>query len=308
LIDWQTYFNEAIDEFRNQFEKLDSKAKEKAIKKFKNDLLFEPCQVEVLELEENGIIAFLISHNANEEDKKVIVKTKVNSESLSERYKSKNYSYSEPELSPIKLMLTLAPALNEPFIIFTKNGIFTWYEMTPKQFAEYLFKEINKDFREEKFKAIIKSTSDLEKLIAQIPQKETRAKLLSNTKSIDQAMSEIRRLDNDMDKVRKMVGMTKEIQDWRVFATDLERIKSEHLPKEIFDAKLTELNTKIEALSDMREAYNSVLAQQSEFMKQQAAVMQQQSSFITWIKYATVLVPLAVLLSPIINAIIIHFL
>jgi len=74
-----------------------------------------------------------------------------------------------------------------------------------------------------------------------------------------------------------------------------------HVPREVFDAKVNELNTRINSLSDIKEAYDRVLIQQAEVMKQQ-------SSFIAWIKYATILVPIAVVVAPIIEVLIRHFL
>ena len=114
---------------------------------------------------------------------------------------------------------------------------------------------------------------------------------------------EIRRLDGEINKVRQLVGVTKEIQDWKLLVSDVDRLKGEHVPREVFDAKVNELGTRIDSLSEIREAYDKVLAQQNEFMKQQAEVMRQQSSFIKWIKYATILLPIAVISVPIIEII-----
>lgn len=122
---------------------------------------------------------------------------------------------------------------------------------------------------------------------------------------------EIRRLDEEIDKVRQLVGVTKEVQDWKLLVSDVDRLKGEQVPREVFDAKVNELGTRIDSLSEIREAYDKILAQQTEFMKQQAEVMKQQSSFIKWTKYATILLPIAVISVPVIEVISIlirHFL
>ena len=305
-MDWTLYFNEAIEHFRDDFNKLDTETKTRIKKKFDKDLFFEPCQIEVLEFSEKGFVVFFLSHDLELQDK--IVKVQPHAKSLNDSMFGKKYDYAM--LNPIisNSIFGLAATLNEPWIIYTGDSVHTWKEMKPQEFAQYLFKDIQEELKQKQVRTIKDSTSALEKSIAKIPQKGMRDELLSATKRIDEALTEIKRIDDDIGKMRKLVGMTKEVQDWRVLMTDIDRLKTEHVPKEVFESKISELSTRLEALSDIREAYNSILAKQNEFMKQQAAVMQQQSNFITWIKYATVLVPLALLLSPVINAIIIHFL
>ena len=67
------------------------------------------------------------------------------------------------------------------------------------------------------------------------------------------------------------------------------------------------INTRIDALRDIKEAYDKLLSQQNAFMDQQAEVMKQQTSFINWIKYATIIVPIAVVSVPIIEILLRHF-
>jgi len=131
---------------------------------------------------------------------------------------------------------------------------------------------------------------------------------LDTAKKIDGALQEIRRIDGEIGKVRQLIGVSKEYQDWKLLVSDVDRLKGEHVSKEVFKAKLDELDTRINSLAEIREAYDKILAQQNTFMKQQADVMKQQSSFITWIKYATILVPIAVVSVPIIEILLHNFL
>jgi len=58
-------------------------------------------------------------------------------------------------------------------------------------------------------------------------------------------------------------------------------------------AEIDKINVRIDALSNIINAYDKVL--------------NQQSSFITWIKYATILVPIAVVSVPIIELLLHYF-
>jgi predicted transcriptional regulator len=107
-------------------------------------------------------------------------------------------------------------------------------------------------------------------------------------------MQEIKRLDNEIGKVRQLVGVTKEFQDWKLLVSDVDRLKGEHVPREVFESKLRELSTKIEAYEKIEEAYERLSTQQEK-------VLEQQSSFLKWIKYSTILVPIAVAVIPVIE-------
>lgn len=64
-----------------------------------------------------------------------------------------------------------------------------------------------------------------------------------------------------------------------------------------------EMKMRFSLLEKIERVYTNVLAQQNEFMKQQSEVMKQQSSFIRWIKYATILLPIAAISIAIIEVI-----
>jgi len=117
-----------------------------------------------------------------------------------------------------------------------------------------------------------------------------------SAKELDEALEGIRRIDEKINRVRKLVRFSQEYQDWKVLVSDVHRLKGEHVPREVFDAKVDELATRIDSLCVIREAYDKVLAQQTK-------VIEQQSSFIKWIKYATILLPIAVISVPVIEII-----
>jgi len=72
------------------------------------------------------------------------------------------------------------------------------------------------------------------------------------------------------------------------------------VPKEVFESRLKELSTRIQAFEKIEIAYERLTSQQER-------VFEQQSSFLKWVKYSTILVPIAVACIPIIEIIIRHF-
>ena len=194
---------------------------------------------------------------------------------------------------------------------FRKQGI--------ARFVKETLEHFNREFARileglQKISSVERIPADLRAKVGQIKQENIRSDLMKLTDSIEKLIhSYSNRLKDqerlttaireDVDGVRQLVGVSTEYQDWKLLVSDVHRLKGEHVPKEIFDAKVGELGTRIDSLSEIREAYDKILAQQTEFMKQQAEVMRQQSSFIKWIKYATILLPIAVISVPIIEII-----
>lgn len=142
----------------------------------------------------------------------------------------------------------------------------------------------------EKSRTEIKETvSDIKRDAQSIEVEELRTKILEKTaileKQIEPLYGKFKKLEDDLVGVRKLVG-SETYGEWKSLLSEIDKI-----------------NTRIDAVSDIRSAYDKVLAQQNEFMKQQSEVMKQQSNFIKWIKYATVLLPIAVISVPIIEII-----
>ena len=88
----------------------------------------------------------------------------------------------------------------------------------------------------------------------------------------------IAKIEQDVNGVRRLVG-TETFGEWKALLSEIDKI-----------------NTRIDALFHIREAYDKVL-------EQQAKVIEQQSSFIKWIRYATILLPIAVISVPAIEII-----
>lgn len=111
----------------------------------------------------------------------------------------------------------------------------------------------------------------------------TIQKSLENLKKIDEHEQRLMTMENELVGVRRLVG-TVTFGEWKVLLSEIDKI-----------------NTRVDSLNQIKGTYDTVLAQQNEFMKQQAAVMNQQADFMKWVKYATILLPIAVISVPVIE-------
>ena len=168
--------------------------------------------------------------------------------------------------------------------------------------------------REKQRKKIENTVNNLKRDIEAIPENiGLKRQIMETATKLDVEIKELhKRVDDEVNAFREIVGKSEKLLDWKMFSGDVEFLKKTHINKETFNSEIKRLedkiNARIDSIHDIKEAYDKVLSQQNNFMKQQADVMKQQSNFINWIKYATILVPIAVVSVPIIEIVLRHFL
>jgi hypothetical protein len=308
---WKEYVTEVIKDFRQRFENLDTEVRKIIKEELYEDTLLEPCQIEVLA--SSGEICCFVAHDKNVDDMEVIIREVPVGTPFAESEFLTKYRYVPLGQSPREYFL-----LPNKWVVFNTKNLLHPVRGRPKPslFVHRLLRRLteraNEKVRSERVISLEKSASGLEASISKLPESEARSTLGKLAKEIDKALEDIKRVDKELLGVRKIMGASKEYQDWRVLISDVDRLKGEHVSKGEFESEikrvddrikegLNAIGSRVSALSDIREAYDKVLAQQNEFMKQQADVMKQQVSFVTWIKYATILLPIAVISVPIIE-------
>lgn len=312
-IGWKKYLNETIITFRAKFRRLPSSHQSQIRQKALSHSFFTPVQVEALLFEAGKIAVWFIVHDKHLPD--MMFKIHENARSISESEFLKKYPNLRKQSVFLPKWLSLGTAEPNPK---ARGRImyFVWEEthhtflgnFHPQTVASIVLSDVNEAIKSEQVDVIEKSTKGLRKSITKIREENIRNDLLSATKKIDQSLQKIKRLDEEISKVKQQVGVSQEYQDWKLLVSDVDRIKGEHVPREVLEAKVNELNTRIDSLAGIKEAYDKIFAQQNQFMKQQSDVMKQQSSFINWIKYSTILVPIVVACVPIIETLFRHFL
>ena len=244
MISWEKYLTEAITTFRREFERLSLKDQKYIRKKVYDDLPFEPCQVEVLDFGIDKKIVFLLVHDKGLPDLKFNIHKKA--KSMDESEFTKKYNFGFLDSAPLDQAYWQKLFPTHRLFIYTKISLRLKEMMSPQELAQYLLSNAKEQLRNEQVELIKHSTDGLRETIEKIPEKDIRNELLTNTKKIDMSLLEIKRLDEEIGKVRHLVGITKEIQDWKLLVTDVNRLKGEHVPKEVFDAKIERLDEKIE--------------------------------------------------------------
>jgi len=240
MISWEEFLSQTVTAYRKEFNKL-SKRSQKLIKEkeFHNSLL-RPCQIEVLDAGEKKTAVWLVVHDNNLPDMMFKIHKNVKDISVSQFLKKYEFLTAES----LEKVLTAKYSYHEIYMKDTMSGFRR--DVEPQYIGNELLRWSAEPLFEQQYNIIESGTDGLKKSIAKISEVEIRDELLATTKRIDASLQEIRRLDKEIGEVRKLVGVTKEIQDWRLLFTDVGRLKDEHVPKQVFDAKIERLDEKIE--------------------------------------------------------------
>jgi len=140
----------------------------------------------------------------------------------------------------------------------------------PKIYGKTRFKEVYElvesilrgRLRKTKIRSTEEEIKEIEAESKKILDKSLRLKMLSHTGKISDSILDVKRLEQhehrlksieqEIGGVRKMIGTTKEYQDFRVFATDLEELKKTHVHKEVFESEIRRLDQRIEDLKAIK--------------------------------------------------------
>jgi len=312
-MEWEEFLRKFVRTWRAEYQRLDDQVKEAylmAYTKYYNFL--NPCQIEVIDLVEPHNVVWVITRNTDRKDMEFNVNSGIkNLESFLDLKERQDPTW-------FMRFEKVIPRFRHAGSVKKRGGSVWGYEENVT-YATFFYNLLEKDpvevarehvssheryLERNLIRKDMKQATDLIKSnVNQITDLKLRSRLAKATRKLDDSLSEIRRIDEHerkihlMEKeivgVRRLVG-TETFGEWKVLLSEIDK-----------------MSTRIDALSDIRDAYDKVLAQQNEFMKQQSEVMKQQSSFIKWVKYATILLPIAVISVPvieIISVVIRHFL
>jgi len=317
---WKEYIRSNILDFRNKFHDLPEEVRE--LRPHLAALIAKPTQVVVFQPTDSELTHMLILHSENSPDMDTIVYEGMTSQELAVQASEQHPEWRPlVNLNKVKHAITHSAHSRGGYFWerrYYDNSLLWTFGFDPRSggtpmgtLSKMLSNEVNDLLKTQREREKIEETvGDIRRDVEAIPEKvELRNKIIEATGRLEEQIKKLdKKYEEEISGFRKIVGTTKEFQDFRVFTTDVTDLKKSHVPREVFDAKVSELHTRINSLSEMKTEYDKLLSQQNEFMKQQAEVMKQQSSFVTWIKYSTILVPVAVVSAPIIYALLRRFL
>lgn len=285
-------------------------------------------QIVVITFTKSDDVFFLFANSEKRPDLQIIVYQNIDFECLwdnSEIVETLTGLFGENGVNVIQGHLkpyNFSPSLVLSTMILSESIFLVHYGHDPRidglSIGDEFFHDVKftiRNIKREKQSKKIENTVDvLKRDVEAIPETfKFKTQILETTSRLGVEIQELhKRVDEEIGAFREIVGKSEKLQDWKMFSGDVDFLKRTHVNKETYNSEIKRLedtiNTRIDSIQNIKEAYDKVLSQQNEFMGQQAKVIEHQSSFINWIKYATILVPLAVVSVPIIELVLRHFL
>lgn len=304
---WREYVDSNIKKFREDFARLNIVQKEIAENASSSVYSFTflaPIQVVLVEISDYPVVIIVLLHKPSLPDKAIVIIENVPSfelqkrllkEPLSPRWLTtealndigNNFSQMLPSLLKERYQNSAIglPEANGSMWIFPKDSLKLPATLS-KTFLDDMIDGVTDILKAEELQEMGKTVKSISEEVETIQAPLLRDKMLESMQKLQDHIRKIEEIDsrqekieNDLSGVHRLMG-TKTFGDWKLLGTEIDNLR-----------------VRIDSLYQIQQAYDKVLAQQAEVMKQQ-------SSFITWIKYATILVPIAVLLSPILDILI----
>jgi hypothetical protein len=257
-----------------------------------------PCQIQLFEFPSINKVVFIITTDPKKPDAQIIVneaikitpseyiasKGNINQEAKTIlEFAGENWN--ENYLNEL-LPLTFSH-VNSTGLLFSYNPSKTLHprDLATKIFyynRAYVLRAIYQSIVKESINSIIKKSEE-GTTIDKLELSDLKKTFEQSIKKVEEQEEKIVSLQNNINGIQKLVG-TETYGEWKVLLTEIDK-----------------LNNRIDCLSEVRTAYDKVLDQQTK-------VLVQQSNLLNLVKYAAILIPIAIAFAPVINSIVQHFL
>jgi hypothetical protein len=320
MISWEEYIKAQISEFRKDYEQYPAEIKAKIVRnpdyEDVRSLAENPTQFIVLDFVGSYPKCFIIVHLEDHSDMEVLIIEDVKPRDFADLSKKPPLStmLSTKDIERITDFVVSFPKGKGSFsasFSSLEQCSFLSYRDDPRTSAKFPFpifpsilevRSLLAEYtRRKQTEEIEETVNDIKKDAEAIPiDTKFKKRFIEKTERLDNQIKQLHnKVEEEITAVRKLVGSTESIKEWKLLISDVDRLKGEHVPREVLESKLEGLSTKIEALEKIEKAYERLSSQQEK-------VLEQQSSFLKWIKYSIILVPIAVACVPIIEALIRH--
>ena len=96
-------------------------------------------------------------------------------------------------------------------------------------------------------KKIRKTVSDIKRGAEAISEAKVRTEIIGATERLGTQVKQLdEKLGQEISAVRRLIGSSESLQDWKLLVSDVHRLKGEHVPREIFDTEVRRIDEKID--------------------------------------------------------------
>lgn len=280
---WRPFLRSSVAAFREYFEHEltnEEKAMMPLAQWLSTSAFTEPCQIAVFELTKLCPITFLVTHDHDHPDCEFIAYRRITGRGDLERRirKEKPFWVRSARTLPSGLSCLNDIFRDKAGSVFSYGSaaaLLVFWEKDARRQPDFVARtifnglrgEIRRRLAENQRKKIEESASTLRQDASAISNEELRARVLMSTGNIQQALQGMNQLDSHERKlglieqeikgVRRLIGTTKEYQDFRVLTSTVDDIRRDYVTKPVFDETVRRLEERANALNtrlnDLRE-------------------------------------------------------
>jgi hypothetical protein len=273
-ISWEEYLKTLLTTFRNHYDKLSDKEKSETQL---NTTFAKPCQIEFFSFEGDGQAMIVTFYKDRPDDLRVYERVKEDPSSLLKEkvlnFKDASYFFdkrTQERLKGGRIQTGYSwTSLGDDASIYLFEDLIK-VRPDPESYANMIFEDVRKNALERlrsrnritKYETIKEEVEAIKQDIKRIDDSYLRSRLLESAKKIDETISAVKTLEKheqrlsqieqEIGGVRKMIGTTKEYQDFRVLATDVDDLKKSHVHKDVFESEIKRLDQRIDSLREIR--------------------------------------------------------
>lgn len=261
-MDWKEYCNTVAEAFRDEFSKLPEEVQSVIRDELFDRSFLKPCQFEILDSGRHSVIWFVV-HDKQLDDMEIKIHENVQSPNVSEF--ARRYSFFTETTSEVNSLLASKSELVFTYMNHSKFAFAR--DRDPVLFAKSILRSLSiatsSILARSRLDAIGGFFDQMRSTIARVSQKGIRTELTEMTEKIDEALKEIKRIDEhetklnelerDIGGVRTLIGASEKYQEWRVLTSDVNALKRmPHVSKEVFDSEIKRLDQRIDALKEIK--------------------------------------------------------
>lgn len=273
MTSWNEFLTDYIKSWRSSFEKMSAEEKKLAFDSHYAKYLFtEPCQIEVIALKKPFHVLWIVDHDENRNDMEFIVHSDVETDfnSFFNQRRKEDPAWFKRFKEIVPRTKIKDPHLGKSSLwSFGKDFFFIFFNYDIRKEDPKILGAAEVSFiRQDSLKAAEREaigikTEEIKSEAGKIPDKYLRSSLLKAAEEIENSLSELKRLESHEQKiaalegeikgVRKLIGTTKEYQDWKLLVSDVETFKrTPYIKKALFDSEIRRLDQRIDALKEVK--------------------------------------------------------
>lgn len=280
---WKEFLLVTVRKFREYFDRLTPAEKNLLIKHKEFEAvrslsLIKPCQIVVFDFIEPLPIAFLITHHTNHPDLDFYIYERIDNPKQLEKIITeekpfwlediKNYGFFKDVKREPDWINSLTYGEKRAFLLCTEEEA----REDPEWIAKMLMDSINFSFGDYYMEAqkeqIGESTSKLKKDATLIPAPNIRTRVLEAADKIDNALRQMDHLkkydkrlgfiEREIGGVRKLIGVTKEYQDFIVLTSAVDEIRKNYVNRSLFDEAIKRIDERINGVNTRIEDIKAI--------------------------------------------------